>query len=119
MQKRFNHYDLIEQIGNKPLRSAYLAHHVNDVSQKVLLKIFDATCLALNQESGRLLDQVKWIKQLRHAHMVPILDLGIERGQPYVVSEYLSRGSLRHRLDSLSPRRLSLKEALSIILQVG
>ncbi|HEY4035099.1 MAG TPA: serine/threonine-protein kinase [Ktedonobacteraceae bacterium] len=119
MQKRFNHYYLTEQIGSKPLRSAYLAHHVNDVSQKVLIKIFDATCLALGQESERLLYQVEWIKQLRHVHVVPILDLGVEQGQPYVVSPYLSGGSLRRRLDSLSLGRLSLQEALNIIAQVG
>jgi serine/threonine protein kinase len=119
MQKRFNHYCLTEQIGSKPLRSVYLAHHVKDVSHKVLLKIFDAPCLALGQESERFLQQVEWIKQLRHAHVVPILDLGVEQGQPYVVSTYLASGSLRRRLDSLSPKRLSLPEALKIISQVG
>ena len=85
MLKRFNHYYLTEQIGSKPLRSAYLAHHVNDVSQQVLLKIFDPICLA--QGSENLLSQVEWIKQLRHAHIVPVLDLGVEQGRPYVVSE--------------------------------
>ncbi len=119
MQKRFNQYYLTERIGSKPLRSVYLAHHVNDVSHKVLLKIFDATCLALGLESERFLYQVEWIKQLRHVHVLPILDLGVEQGRPYVVSEYLSGGALHHRLDSLSPGRLSLQEALSIVLQVG
>ena len=119
MQKRFNQYYLTELIGSKPLRSVYLAHHVNDVSHKVLLKIFDATCLALGLESERFLYQVEWIKQLRHVHVLPILDLGVEQGQPYVVSEYLSGGTLRHRLDSLFPGHLSLQEALSIIWQVG
>src|SRR5437588_7946642 len=119
MQKRFNQYYLTERIGNKPLRSVYLAHHVNDVSRKVLLKVFDAVCLALGQESERFLHQVEWIKQLRHAHVVPILHLGVEQGQPYVVSPYLSSGSLRHHLDLLSPGRLDLQEALKIISQVG
>jgi len=110
MQKRFNHYCLTEQLGSKPLRSVYLAHHIQDVSHKVLLKIFDAPCLALGQENERFLHQVEWIKQLRHAHVVPILDLGVEQGQPYVVSTYLASGSLRRRLDSLSPRRLPLQK---------
>ena len=117
MLKRFNHYYLTEQIGSKPLRSAYLAHHVNDVSQQVLLKIFDPICLA--QGSENLLSQVEWIKQLRHAHIVPVLDLGVEQGRPYVVSEYLSGGSLHRRLDSLSLGRLNLQEALTVVLQVG
>jgi hypothetical protein len=119
MQKRFNHYYLTEEVGSKPLRSAYLAHPTNDVSQKVLLKIFDTTCLALSQGNEHLFYHMEWIKRLRHAHMVPILDLGVEQGLPYVVSEYLSGGSLRHRLESLSPECLSLAEALEIVLQVG
>ncbi|HWS83695.1 MAG TPA: serine/threonine-protein kinase [Ktedonobacteraceae bacterium] len=119
MQKRFNQYYLTERIGSKPLRSVYLAHHVKDVSHKALLKIFDAICLALGQESERFLHQVEWIKQLRHAHVVPILDLGVEQGQPYVVSPYLSSGSLRRHLDILSPGCLDLQEALKIISQVG
>ena len=119
MRKHFNQYYITERISSKPLRSVYLAHHVKDVSHKVLLKVFDATCLALGQESGRLLHQVEWIKQLRHTHIVPILDLGVEQGQPYIVSQYLPGGSLRQYLDSISPQCLSLQEALKIISQLG
>jgi serine/threonine protein kinase len=119
MQKRFNQYYITEQISSKPLRSVYLAHHARDTSHKVLLKIFDATCLALGQESERFLHQVECIKQLRHTHIVPILDLGVEQGQPYIVSQYLSGGSLRQYLDGIAPQRLSLQEALKIISQLG
>jgi serine/threonine protein kinase len=119
MRKRFNQYYITERISSRPLRSVYLAHHVKDISRKVLLKVFDATCLVLGQESGRLVHQVEWIKQLRHTHIAPILDLGVEQGQPYIVSQYLPGGSLRQYLDSLSPQRLSLHEALKIISQLG
>jgi serine/threonine protein kinase len=119
MQKRFNQYYIIERISSKPFRSVYLAHHVEDISHKVLLKIFDATCLALGHESKRFLHQVEWIKQLRHMHIVPILDLGVEQGQPYIVSQYLSGGSLRQYLDRIAPQGLSLQEALKIISQLG
>ncbi len=119
MQKRFHHYYLTEQLASKPLRSAYLAHHMSDASEPVVLKIFHPTCLNTNQNSQSLLQKVEWIKQFKHVHIVPILDLGIEQGQPYVVSRYLSSGSLRHRLDHLSSQRLDLQEALAIIFQMG
>jgi serine/threonine protein kinase len=48
-----------------------------------------------------------------------ILDMGIEEEQPFVVREYLSNESLRSRLKRVSPRRLKLGDALTIILQVG
>ena len=119
MQERFNQYYLTERLASKPLRSVYLAHRVSDASQKVVVKLFDATCLNLNQESKSLLQKVEWAKQFKHAHIVPVFDLGVEQGQPYVVSKYLSTGSLRYSLDRLSPQHLDLQESLRIIFQVG
>src|SRR5260370_864725 len=119
MQKRFHRYYLTERLASRPLRSVYLAHHMSDASQQVVIKVFDASCLNLDQESESLLQKVEWAKQFKHVHIVPVLDLGIEQGQPYVVSTYLSSGSLRHRLDCLSPQHLDLEEALPIIFQVG
>src|SRR6266849_5781158 len=119
MQERFNQYYLTERLASKPLRSVYLAHRVSDASQKVVVKLFDATCLNLNQESKSLLQKVEWAKQFKHSHIVPVFDLGVEQGQPYVVSKYLSTGSLRYSLDRLSPQHLDLQESLRIIFQVG
>jgi len=119
MQECFNQYDLTEQLACKPLRSVYLAHHISDASQEVVVKIFDSRCLNLEQESESLLQKVEWIKQFKYAYIVPVLDLGIEQGQPYVVSTYQSSGSLRDRLDYLAPQRLDLADALPIIFQVG
>jgi serine/threonine protein kinase len=119
MQKRFSQYYLTEQLASKPLRSVYLAHCVSDASEKVVVKIFDAVCLNLEQERESLLQKVEWAKQFKHSHIVPVLDFGVEQGKPYVVSKYLSRGSLRYHLDHLSPQRLDLQDALHIVFQVG
>ena len=84
-----------------------------------MVKIFDFRCLNLAQESESLLQKVECIKQFKYTYIVPVLDLGIQQGQPYIVSTYQSSGSLRDRLDYLAPQRLDLADALSIILQVG
>src|SRR5205807_9753283 len=47
------------------------------------------------------------------------LDIGIEEGEPYVVSEYLPYGSLRSRLDSVSSEHLDVSDALNICVQLG
>jgi serine/threonine protein kinase len=121
MQERFNQYYLIERLASKPLRSVFLAHRVNDASQKVVVKIFDAACLNLDQENERFPQKVTWTKQFKHPHIVPVLDVGIEQGQPYIVNKYQGggNGSLRQRLDRLSPQRLNLHEALRIVVQAG
>lgn len=119
MQKHFHHYFLTEQLASKPLQSIYLAHHINDPLEQVVIKIFDATYLNIEQESKNLLQRVESIKQLKHTHILPVLDLGIEQAQPYIISKYLPSGSLRHRLDHLSSQSLDLQDALPIIFQVG
>ncbi len=121
MQERFNQYYLIERLASKPLRSVFLAHRVNDASQKVVVKIFDAACLNLDQENEHLPQKVTWTKQFKHPHIVPVLDVGIEQGQPYIVNKYQGggNGSLRQRLDRLSSQHLNLHEALRIVLQAG
>ena len=119
MWEQFNRYYLTKQIDSKSSRSIYLAHHVNNGSQKVTLEIFDAACFTLDQHSENIFQKIEMIKQLRHSSIVPILDLGVEQGRPYVVRQYHTYDSLHHHLDRLSPQRLNVQEALSIILQVG
>ncbi len=119
MEKRFHHYYLTEQLASKSLRSVFLAHHVSDASQEVVVKVFDSICLNVEQKDESLLQKVKWVKHFLHTHIVPVLDIGIEQGQPYIVSRYESSGSLRQLLNRLSPQHLKLQDALSIIFQVG
>lgn len=119
MRKCLNQYCPTRQIASKPSGSVYLAYHASNVSQEVTLETFDATCCTFDQPTENFLQQVGRIKQLRHSSIVPILDLGIEQGQAYVVRKYLGNDSLRDRLDYLLPQRLSLQEALTIIFQVG
>jgi len=119
MQEHFNQYCLTKRVASKPSGSVYLAYNVQDVSQKVALETFDAAYCPLDQPTEKFLQKVEKIKLLRHASIVPVLDVGVEQGQPYVVREYLASDSLRHRLDYLSPQRMSLQEALTIVFQVG
>src|SRR4051794_20869438 len=119
MQEHFHRYTLTKEIASKPSGSVYLAHRVNNASKKVALKVFKATSFTSKLQSQNFLQTAERIRQLRHSSIVPIVDLGIEQGHPYVVREYLASSSLRHRLDSLSPQRLNLQKALIIIFQVG
>src|SRR3954470_1355175 len=119
MQERFNRYCPTKQITSKPSGSVYLAYPINHTSQKVILKVFEAASFSSKQQSHHFLQQAKRIRQLKHSSIVPILDAGIEQGQPYLVREYLASDSLRHRLDGLSPRGLDLQDVLKIIFQVG
>ena len=119
MQERFNQYCLTKEIASKPSGSVYLAHRVNHVSRKLALKVFKTSYFTTEEQRQKFLQKLEKIRQLKHSSIVPILDLGVEQGRTYVVREYLTSSSLRHRLDTLSPQRLDLQEALRIILPIG
>ena len=119
MHTSFNKYHLSTQLGRKSLRDVYIAYPVDEPEHEVVLKVFDSTCLPSNFDYEDFAEKADLIKQLNHQHIVPILDIGIEEGEPYVVSEYLPYGSLRSRLDSGSSERLDISDALNICVQLG
>lgn len=119
MQERFNQYCLTKEIASKPSGSVYLAHRINHASPKLALRVFKTSDFTTEEQSQKFLRKLEKIKQLKHSSIVPIINFGVEQEQTYVVREYLTSSSLRHRLDILSPQRMDLQDALRIILQIG
>jgi len=120
MQRTFHQYNLTTELAKKYSHSTYLASPINDPEHQVVLIAFDSSLsFAFPRERESLLQKAQFIKKLQHPHLLPILDMGIEEEQPFVVRDYLSNGSLRSRLKKLSPQRLELWDALNIVLQVG
>ena len=85
----------------------------------MILTVYASSLFRFPHERENWLKKVQRIKDCQHPHLVPILDMGIEEGQPFVVREYLPSKSLRSHLNQISPDRLELREALIIISQVG
>jgi len=119
MQKTWSQYDLRAELAKKHSHVTYLASPTNEPDRQVVLTVFTASLFRFQHERENLLRKVQGIKDLQHSHLVPILDLGIEEGQPFVVREYLPNTSLRSYLKKISPDRLDLKDALSIVSQIG
>jgi serine/threonine protein kinase len=119
MQKKFRQYRLLMELSSKYTHVAYLSSMIEDSEHQVVLVVFSSSLFSFPYERGNLLRKAQHIKNLQNKYFVPILDMGIEEYQPFVVYEYLPNGSLRSRLQNISPRRLELQEALTIVLQVG
>ncbi|HEX8066026.1 MAG TPA: protein kinase [Thermoleophilaceae bacterium] len=49
-----------------------------------------------------------------HPNVVPVFDIGEERGEPYIVSQYMAGGSLDVRLEEAEGGRLPVAEAIEI-----
>ncbi len=119
MQGTFHQYYLTRALTIKHSHATYLASPINDPERQVHLTVFAASLFPFPHDHEKLLQKVQEIQALEHPYLLPILDLGIEEGQPFVVREYLPQGSLRSHLLNLRPGRLELRVALTIVLQVG
>ena len=53
-----------------------------------------------------------------HPHVVPIHDIGDEDGRPFIVSQYMSGGSVEDLLDKAENRRLPIAEAIRLAEEV-
>jgi len=106
MQKEFHQYHLTTELAKKYSHSTYLASPTNEPEHQVVLIVFASSFFHFPQERAKLLLKAKSIKKLQHPHLVPILDMGIEQEQSFVVREYLPNGSLRSRLKNISHLKL-------------
>ncbi len=119
MQGKFHQYQLTANLAKKYSHTTYIASPVNEPERQVVLILFTASLFSFPHEREAILRQAQRSKELQHPHLLPILDMGIEEEQPFVVRDYLPTESLRSRLKQLSPQQLELHEALTIVLQVG
>jgi serine/threonine protein kinase len=117
MAQFLHNYQLIAQVGKRSASSVHLAQSLLDPTlEPVVVKVFNTINLEQEQEQERFLQEVSYLKQLRHPHILPVLDGGIERGHPCLVSAYAAHGSLRSRLAALP---LELERAMRIIVHLG
>jgi serine/threonine protein kinase len=117
---KFAHYSLTRQIGKNPLSTTYLATPLSQPEREVVIKIFPVSCLGPGYEARDFLRDATRLQQLTHPHLLPVLAADIEQDQPFIVSPYLFRGSLRAQRPTLfSPRHFSLARILQLGIEMG
>src|SRR5690242_2023099 len=119
MQGKLHHYNLTTTLAKKYSHTTYLASSIDEPEQQVIVILYSSSLFSSPQEQKTFLQKAQRIKELQHPHLLPILDMGIEKEQPFVVRDYLPNGSLRDHLKEISPQQLELHDALHIMLQVG
>src|SRR5690348_1524348 len=119
MSQTFSDYRLVKQLVRKTASCVYLARSMKVPSDEVVFKVFDTIRLDGEQEQKNFLQEVHFLKQLRHPYILPLLSGGIEEGHPFLVSKYVPLGSLQSSINSSSHRHTSLNEAMQIIVRVG
>src|SRR6476661_5717146 len=112
MQGQLYQYKIIKDLAKKYSHSTYLAAPTDEPERRVVLIVFSSLLFSAPHEREVVLGKARSLKKLQHAHLVPLLDMGIADEQPFVVREYVPNQSLRSYLKQLAPEQLKLQDAL-------
>ena len=108
-------YEFVREVGRGGSASVHLARDLKH-GRQVAIKVIRHGILDHGQRA-RFLHEIAIAAQLRHPHIVPLLDSGESNGALYYVMPFVEGGSLRRRLDRVGP--LSVEEALAISRDVA
>jgi hypothetical protein len=87
-------YRVVKQIGQGGMGAVYEVQRVAD-ERRLALKVL--TGRLSSGAAARFAREAEIGARMRHENLVPILDVGIARGVPYLVMDYLAGGSLETR----------------------
>src|SRR5579862_339130 len=107
-------YHLLRVLGRGGFADVYLAEHVL-LKTQAAVKVLHAH-LAVQDREG-FLAEAQTVAQLRHPHIIRVLEFGIQDGIPFLVMDYAPRGTL----DARYPKgtRLTVATILPYVRQVA
>src|SRR3954463_12112457 len=109
-------YRLIRPVGHGSQAAVWVAEHLA-LTTNVAVKLIDPELAKKGAARERFRREATAAAQLRSAHVVQILDHGIDGAQPFIVMELLEGEDLFERIQKR--RRLSVTETSKIVTQVA
>ncbi len=109
-------YKLVRPLGQGSQAFVWVAEHLALGSQ-VAVKLIDPELAKQEDARQRFAREATAAAKLRSAHVVQMLDHGIEGEQPFIVMELLDGEDLFDRLDR--KRKLSIQETSKVVTQVS
>lgn len=112
-------YRVLRELTTSSFSRVYVAQHNVLTSRTVAIKLMLSAPLDSSEKRENFLQEARFLEMLKHPYILPIYDVSIHNGIPYLVTEYAQYGSLRQRLKQQYPALLTLEESLSILSQIG
>lgn len=95
-------YVIDRVLGEGGMGVVYLAHH-QVISRQVAVKVMKPEVASQPQYTERFVLEARAAAELRHRHVVEILDFGVHEGRPFMVMEFLHGESLEKLLEREGP----------------
>jgi serine/threonine protein kinase len=94
--QQLDNYRLLRLLGRGAYGDVYLGEDLRRKAKThVAIKVMQP--FTTEREMQQFLNEVRALMRLRHPHVVPVIDFGINQGTPLLVMEYAPNGSLRQR----------------------
>ena len=119
LEKQIGNYRITAEIASGTFGSVYIAKHlVFDDEPPVAVKLLH-THLGSGKERERFLQEARFLRKLKHPHILPLLDAGLYEGFLFFIVEYASNGTLHDHIRRQLSQPLHIGEALAILSQIA
>lgn len=116
---QIGNYQILALLARGGFGSVYKGRHVIFSNRMVAIKVLHEKYLASSKERAQFMQEAYLLEVLRHPCIVPVVDAGVQDEKPYIVTKYLSHGTLQDRLEYRGRSPLPLEESLTILERVG
>jgi serine/threonine protein kinase len=117
--KLIGSYRIVAVMSSSPFHHVYRGEQPFHTGHTVTIKLWHTTHLSL-QKQLHFLQEARLLKMLKHPHLLPILEMGIDEDMPYLITAYAPKGSLRDSIERQSSSHpVPFQEILTLLSQVG
>jgi eukaryotic-like serine/threonine-protein kinase len=111
-------YQLLELLGRGGMGEVHLALDTR-LRRKVAVKLLPAEFTTQPERVRRFAQEARAASALNHPNIITIYEIGESEATHYIVTEYVEGQTLRQRLAATAHGRLSLAEALEVVVQIA
>ncbi|HJS20738.1 MAG TPA: protein kinase [Anaerolineales bacterium] len=112
---KIGRYKIKEELGQGEMGAVYRAFDPS-FNREVAIKVLPLELMRNLKILARFRRELKMIALLEHPAIVPVYDVGEDKGQPYYVMRYMSGGSLRRWING---GKLSLQDTADIVERIA
>jgi serine/threonine protein kinase len=115
IDQQIGNYRIQQLLGKGGFAEVYLASHIYLKKRQVAIKILHASIDSGNLE--QFCREAEIVENLRHRHIINVLDFAIENQTPYLVMDYFPQGSLHTQYPQGT--RLPLDQVVAYTKQIA
>jgi serine/threonine protein kinase len=125
-KRPFGNYDLIQRIDMGGMGEVYLAHQRTAFHREVAVKVIRDDLSGDAVARARFFREAEVSSHLKHDHILPLFEFGEVQGRLFLVTPYISGGTLAQRLQAgplslaeVQPLFIALVQAVAYIHRRG